>query len=59
MDLQFEPQPDAPSRPRRSPFKIVVKLIVGAILAFGLLFVAVILWFFAICANNPDCLRFG
>lgn len=59
MDLKLDRQPDAPPRFRRSPLKIVVKLIVGAIIAFGLLFVALILWFFAACANNPDCLRFG
>lgn len=59
MDPQFDPQPEAIPRPRRSPLTIVVKVIVGAVITLGVLVVALILWFFAACANNADCLRFG
>jgi hypothetical protein len=44
---------------RRSWLKTAFMILVGGLAALGALVLAAVLWFFASCANNPDCLQFG
>ena len=53
----------APALPKetrkRSPLRTVVTIVIGAAAALGALILAGVIWFFAACANNPECLKFG
>jgi hypothetical protein len=48
----------APSKKHPS-LRAVVSILIGALAGLGVLIFALAIWFFAACANNPDCLKFG
>lgn len=51
--------PERSERKTLSPLRVVLTIIAGGAVAIGLLSLTAILWFFAACANKPDCFQIG
>lgn len=53
------PLPEPRRRYRRGLLGTVMAIGAVAVVTVGAVVLAVVIWFFAACANNPDCLTFG